>query len=167
MPHEEWYRRFKSACRIGKYSKISSCVPARPSVCVPSHTSYVRPRFRSLNEVTPTWRVRSCQRDGPFVARKRGVSRSRDVPFVPASLLSPDYRWENCARRPPRPACFFFPDFNSSPSCIHAKMWPVTTGGAWLTAHGDECLTLRAPWFHNYFVRENRTVRSHSLWRTG
>jgi len=43
MPHEEWYRRFKSACRIGKYSKISSCVPARPSVCVPSHTSYEAP----------------------------------------------------------------------------------------------------------------------------
>ena len=37
----------------------------------------MRPRFRSLNEVTPTWRVRGCQRDGPFVARKRGASRSR------------------------------------------------------------------------------------------
>lgn len=30
----------------------------------------------------------------------------RDVPFVPASLLSSDYRWENHARRPPR-ASFF------------------------------------------------------------
>jgi len=66
---------------------------------LPHALQRARPCFRCVNEVTPMRRVRSCQWDEPFVARERGAARPMSRLLFQRSLLSPDYRWENRARR--------------------------------------------------------------------
>lgn len=98
-------------------------------------------------------RVRSYQRDGPFVARGRGAARS--CLLFQLSLLSPD--WPVGKLRTTSSACFFL--LPSRPSIhLRAKVRPVTTEGAWLTVYRRVCLTLHASRIRNYFVQGSRVV---------